>query len=832
MQVGHQESDLQLSWLATDSLDKAGDVGSAENCSVSSPREAHDDRFSSTCVSGDVCTSVTCNTSTSNRATGNIFNGTDISLESDKADMSPLAGTIANLEDICENKIDNGKYSLPESKGEHEQCEYGCPWLHNNKNIKAWCSSKDLVSELTDRGPEEKKVYPEVKHDSACSSQLHTLPVGNSLCGLDVRISVGSDSIINGSGSKSSYVHATDSSQPTLTWDSTGTVSKGSINEAEAEVHRIATERDTMNYVTPPNEILMPTLVISKPETIKMVVDSGKANTELCPIENISVSQTYTPGITFIRENKVNAISSLDSSVSFSQAVPGLSDELSEGMSASVLEPNLPPLSIGMSSLAPNVESFGVFEPFLNQNLGVSCTSTGVFSHSTSTPKLVPCSEPASVHPQLTSSCSKIQNSGAVPKYVTCSTNMNNTSQDFADNGKFNFDVSLKSKQTVAVGISNFFSRPLSSDTSVLQDMPPKCPVSSDLCIWKSTNKSSLTVLDSFSRELSVFTGFKFCTLGSPISSSSISKLSDGSFQPGRTSCSVDSGRVFRCGASCIESAMAVSGTRENTYLKPGFSAGVNMCSNTGNTSGQNTRCSSTTESSGTSASAFISFGKLSLPPALTTNVLSVPNTSAVSVGLFGNELRMASANSSVSSTTVTTGYQFGKHTPLSLTGTGTEFAGFSPWSSKVGFGSTKFEPLKETSLTKTVFANAFPVDSTVDQKSPGRANDSVATTSHSSLFPYGSTEMKQNDGGNVFDYASVFKPVQSSSQSNFTTSVTSNGFSFGIPSAAASRSVLFSFTGSEEKSGCSSQLNLQRRSRHSRRLRKFILCSHVRLFA
>jgi hypothetical protein len=871
MQVGHQESDLRHGWLAAVSSDNAVDVGSAVICSVSSPREAHDDRFSSTCVSGDaVDTSVTGNTSTSNRATGNIFNVTDSSLESDKGDMSPLAGAIANLEDICEDKIDNGKYSLPGSKGEHEQREYGCSWLHHNEDIKAQCSSKDLVSELTDKETEEKKVYPEVKHDSACSSQLHTVPVGNSLCSLHLHISVDSDSKIKGSDSKSSYLHATDRSQPTLckscgidavglftcncTQDATETISGGSRSEAEAKakagVHRIATERDKMNYVTPPNEILMPTLVISKPETIKMVVGSGKANNELCPIESISVSQTYTPGITFIRENKVNATSSLDSSVSFSQAVPGLENKLSEDMSASVSEP-IPPLSIGISSLAPNVDTFGVFEPFLNQNLGLSCTSTGIFSDNTSTPKLVPlsdssASEPASVHPQLSSSCSKIQNSDAVPKYVTCSTNMNNTFQDFADNRKFSFGVPLKSKQTVAVGISNVFSRPLSSDTSFLQDIPPECSVSSDSCIWKSTNKTSPTVLGSFSRESSVFTGFKFCTLGSPISSSNISKLSDGGFQPSRTSSSVDSGRVFRCRAPCTESDMAASGTMENTYLKPGFRAGVNMCSNTGNISEQNTGCSSTTELSGTSASAFVSFGKLSLPPALTTDSLSVPNTSAVSVGLFGKELRIASSNSSVSSTKVTTvyqfgkhtplslttGYQFGKHTPLSLTETGTEFAGINPCSSKVGFGShflsPKFEPLKETSLTKTAFDSVFSVNSAVDQKSPGKANDSAAPTSQSSLFPSGSTEMKQSDGRNAFDHVCTFKPVQSCSQSNFNNSVTSNGFSFGIPSAAASRSVLFSFMGSEEKSGCSSQLNLQR-SRRSRRLRKFVLsvCIH-----
>jgi hypothetical protein len=806
MQVGYQEPELQLSWLA-DSSDNAGDVGSAENCSLSSPRQARDDRFSSTCVSGDaVYTSVTCDISTSDRTAGNIFSGTDSSLEPGKGDMSPLVDAIENL-DICKDKIDDGKYNLPGSEEEREHHEYGYTQLHHNEDIKAHCSSKDLLSKPTDSEPEEKEVYPEVKHDRPYRSQLHTVRVENSLCSPDLHISVGSNSIINGSVSQSSYVHGTDISEPTLckscgidavglftcncTRDATATISGGSRNEVKA-VHRIATEQGKMNYVTLPNEVSMAALVTNKPETIKMVLNSGKAATELCPIESISVSQTYTPEISFTRENKVNATSSLDSSVSFSQTVPRPVSELSDDMSTIVSKPDLPSLCIGTHALAPNVQTFRVFEPFLNQNLGLSCPTTGFFSHNTSTPKIIPLSN----------------SSGAVPKYVTCSTNMNNTFQDFADNRKFSFGVPLKSKETIAVGISNVWSRPLASETSFIQDVPPKCSVSSDSCISKNTNKSSATVLDSSSREPSVFTGFQFCTLGSPISSSSISKLSDGSFQLGSTSSSLDSGRVFKCGAPCTESVMAAAGTMRNTYLKPGVTEGVN----TVGTSGQNTGCSIATESSGLFA------GKLS-PPSL-----SVPNTSAVSMGLFGQELRIAAGNSSVSSTKLTTGYQFGKPTSLSLTGIGTEFAGFNPCSSKLGFGtyflSPKFEPLKETS---TAFADMFPGSSTGDQKSPGKASGSAAPT-HSSLFPSGSNEMKQSDGMNAFDYVSNFKPVASCLPSNFNTSLISNGLNFGIPSAAASRNVLFSFTGAGEKSGCSSQLNLQRRSRRSQRLRKFVL--------
>ncbi|PNF40960.1 hypothetical protein B7P43_G08856 [Cryptotermes secundus] len=823
MQAGYQEPDLQLSWLA-DSSNNAGDVGSAENCSLSSPRQAHDDQFSSVCRSGDaVYTSVTCNTSASDRTTGSIFSGTGSSLEPGKGDMSRLVDAIANL-DICEDKIDSGKYDLSGSKEEHEHHEQGSPWPHHNEDIKAQCSRKDLVSKPTDSGPEEKEVYPEMKHDSAYRSQLHTVPVGNSSCSPDLHISVGSNSVINCSVSQSSYVHARGISEPTLcktcgidavglltcncARDATAAISGGSRNEAEA-VHRIATEEGKMNYVTLPNEILVGALVTKKPETIKMVVDSGKANTELCSIESVSVTQTYTPEISFIRENEVNVTSSLDSCVSYSQTVSRPLSDLSEDASASASEPNLPSLSIGTHALAPNVQTFGVLEPFLNQNLVLSCPTTGAFSHNTSTQKIVPsslsflASEPAWVHPQLTSSCSKIQNSGAVPKYVTCSTNMNNTFQDFAGNRKYSFGVPLRSKQTVAAGISNVFSWPLASESSFFQDMPPKCSASSDPCIWKNTNKSSVTVLDSSSRESSVFTGFKFCTLGSPISSSSISKLSDGSFQHGRTTSFLDSGEIFKCGAPCTESVMAAAGTVGNTYFRHDFTAEVNTCSNTVSTSGQNTGCSISAESSGVSASAFVSFGKLS-PPALTKISLSVPNTSAVSVG------------------------QFGKPTSLSLTGSGTEFERSTPYKSKLGFESyswsPKFEPLKETSLTKTAFADVFPGDRTGDLKSPRKASGSSAPTSRSSLFPPGSTEMKQSDGMKAFDYVSNFKNIPSCSPNNFNTNLISNGFNFGIPSAAPSHSALFSFTGSIEKLGRSSELNLQKRSRRPRRLRKFVL--------
>jgi hypothetical protein len=703
------------------------------------------------------------------------------------------------------------------------------------------------MSNPPDKGPEEKEVYPEMKHDSACSSQLqlsdmNTVPVGNGLCSPDLCISADSNSIVNGSVSKSSCAHVTDISEPTLckpnstdavglctgncTQDATETISGGNRNEAEAKVHRIATDQGKINCMTLPNVILMPPLVISKPETIKMDFESVKTNTELCPVESISVSQTYTTGISVVRENKVNATSSLISSVSFSQIAPTSVNELSEDVSASVSQPNLPSLSTGISALASNEATCGVFEPFLNQNLGLSSPSTAIFSHNMSTAKIDPfsdssASETAWFHPQLSSSCSKIQNFGAVPKYVTCSTNMNNTFQGFAENTNFNFGVPLKSKQTIAAGISNVFSRPLASETSFIQGIPPKCSVSSDSCIWKNANKSSVTVLESFSRESSVFTGFKFCTLGSPISSSSIFKPLDASFQLGTPSSALDSGRVFKSGAPCTELAMAAAGTVGNTYLEPGFTVlGVNVGSNRVNTSGQETGCGITT-----SASAFVSFGKPSVP-ALTANSLSLPNTSAVSVGLFGKEPRIASATSSVFSTKVTTGFQFGMETS-SLTGMGTKFSGFSPCSSKLGFGShfesPKFEPLKDASLTKTAFANMFPVNSPGDFWSSSKASGSAAPGSHGSLLLSGSTEMKQNGCMNAFYGHSTFKAVPRLSPNNVNTTVISTGFSFGILSAAASSSELFSFTGSKEKSGCSSQLTLQRRS-SSQRLRKFVL--------
>jgi hypothetical protein len=198
-----------------------------------------------------------------------------------------------------------------------------------------------------------------------------------------------------------------------------------------------------------------------------------------------------------------------------------------------------------------------------------------------------------------------------------------------------------------------------------------------------------------------------------------------------------------------------------------------------------------------------------------------------MSIHLFGKQLRMTSASSSVSSTKVSNGFQLSKHMSLSVTGTGTELTGFGPHGSKLGFGShfrsPKFEPMENALLTKSAFANVFPMNSTGDSKSPGKVRGSAAHTSRSGFFQSGSPEMKQTDGINVFDH--TFKSPAPFPPSNCNTSIISNGFNFGIPSTSASHNVLFSFTGSQEKSGCSSQLNLQRRIRRSRRLRKFMYC-------
>jgi hypothetical protein len=795
MAVSHQESDLQYG------SDNAEDEGLTGNCSVSSSRELHDDRFSSTCVSGDnVFTSVNYNSSTSGRPTGNVLSGTDSSLESDKGDMSHLGSAVANL-DICRDNSDNRKLSLPRSTEEHEQHEYVRSWLHHEKDIKT-----DLVCKPTDEVPEEEREgYPEVTHGSACSAQfqLHGGNSENGLCNPDLHISVNSNASVNGPNSESPCAHGADVSEPALcnpygtdavglftcngAQDATETISCRNRNEAEAKIHRIATEKSVMNYVSLHNEGLMLSLVISKPETMKMNVDCGKASTELIPIESISVSQSYAPGISLMRENKVNTTSSFDSDVSFSQTVPRCVDELSEDISASASQSSIPSLPIGISTLAVNVPL------------------TGTCSHDTSTSisdSSVP--EPATVHPQLDSSCSNSKNIGAISKYVTCPTDMNYTLQGLTDNSEFSVGVHV-------------FSRPLASETALIQDVPLKCSVSFDSCILRNTNKSS--VLDSFSRESSVFTGITFCTLGSPILSSSISGLFNTSFPLSATSSALDRGGVFKCMAPCTESAMAPAGRMGNTYLKPGFTTEADMCSDTVHTPVQNTKCSMTMESSGLPAVAFVNSEKLSLPT-LTNNVFSLPSTASMSIGLFGQKLGFKSVSSSISSTKATNGFQFGKHTSMSVTGTGTTFTGFHPHSSKLGFGShihsPKHEPLQNASLTKSAFANGFPVNTTGDQKSPGRSSGSAARTSRSSSFPFGSTELKESDGISVLDRASTFQSAALFSPSN----CNSSAFGFGTSSAASpSHNALFNFTGS----ACSSQSSLPRRSRRSQRFRKIV---------
>jgi hypothetical protein len=138
--------------------------------------------------------------------------------------------------------------------------------------------------------------------------------------------------------------------------------------------------------------------------------------------------------------------------------------------------------------------------------------------------------------------------------------------------------------------------------------------------------------------------------------------------------------------------------------------------------------------------------------------------TAGRSIGLYGKEPGVTSVNSKV-----TNGFQFGKHTSLSVTGTG-----FGPHSSKLGFGSHFVSPKHQPLQNASAFANVLPANSNGDQKCSGRACS----------FPSGSTELKQSDGH-----------------------------------TAAPHTALFSFTGS----GCGSQLNLQRRPRCSRRFRKFV---------
>jgi hypothetical protein len=914
MQVGCQESNMLLG--GSDHPDVVKDETSTENCSVSSSSQTCENIVSSKYVSSDAAAVHGINSkyaytdavfpsdeSTSERPRSkNMSGGEDCSLGAlHKGDISPLVGAVATLDIFSSNKIDVGNLISASSKEECELQESGFSSLHHNQVCKIPCSSKDLVYKSTDKATEEKEVYQEMKNDDACSSQLRSsnfsdsstsvTSVRSNLCIHDSHISKNNNPAVKDCVNKSPDSRTVDISLLPLDMPFAFNCSEdaatpsffGCKNKVETVSLSggIVTHQSEVNCVTLPSEILVPPVITkfpcSKLEVIKLNVDSEEEKAECYPSESANVSQTYTntTGVTVISENKETAINTFsieatETCVSFSGIVPR---ELNDIVSMSTSQPDVPHTSVGISTSAPDIATCGSFEPFLSQNMGLSkplpLPSAGIFHCNTSRSKTDSISDSFTswLQPQRDSFVNTTQNFGSVPKSVTNFTNSNKLFQNVADKTKGSVSFSLKSEQDTALGVSP--SMP-ASKSSFAVDVPIKLTASPDSCILKSTNESSITVSDSLSRDLSVFSGVQFCTLSSPISSSSISKSGDTNFHLGTTSSdlefSLGFGASLKCGAPCTESSMDTAlssmGKAGSTCLKPGFiQSGVNVYSNTVDTLRQNNGSFNIkTDSSGAASSAVISCGILSFSALTTQSSLSLPNSSVVSTGQLGQVPRIENTTSAVysalgspilttktsvclpNSSVVSTG-QFGQvsrieNTTFAVPSTnitagpssfyysnqrsslvkGTEFSRFSHCSSKPVFRSDfnfpKYESVKDTSVRKDIFGTVFQVNSPGNQSSTEKAsNRTVLGNGSSTLFTFGSTEMK-HDNTNIFYKDFMWKPIGTEASNNFNTDIINNRFTFGIPSPTTSSSVLFNFSGSDKTSKRNSKLHLQGRSK------------------
>ena len=766
MQVGHQDSNSQL-----DGSTGIEDEKSPES-HLSSPNPMHDDGLSSRLVSGDpVFSSVTIH---AKKATENAVSCIDSFPEAcNKGSSSPLIAALAAI-DICENKTDNGKYSLFASKECYKQQEPSFSPLYCNEDSKDPCCSQDLVSKLVDKEIEGTQGYQEGKCDSACSFQFH-------LCGRNSSDS-SADSRCSQDDSRASHCSevATESSPD------------GCRSEIDAQVNALLSgatgiDQNKIDCCTPPGKIFsVPPITSSETEIIKCDVSSEGMEVKLCPVESTGVSQACknVTGLTVTTENPENTTSPLETSSDFSQFIPRSLSVLNEDASKCTSQSNIPPVSFGISSLV----CAGPNEVFSSQDVVPSLPSVGIYSSCS-----IRSTENFSfLKSQLNSSVSKTENFGSFPFSVTSFRSTNNISQNVEDKTKFSSSCSLKNEQSTAIFISNESSYMLASKSSSAVEIPSFLSISSDSCVPKLTYKPSLTVIDSFSRESSPLSGFKFCTLGTPILSSAISQPLDARVNVDTTSSalgsSIESGKSFKLGTACTGPVMA---TALSTVT----------CTNMANTSVHTVSANILTQSSVPSASNFISIGGVDFPATTTKSLLILPCSSVVSTGLLQQVPAVSPATSAVAVTEVT-GFHFSS--PLTK---GTETLKCSRRSSKLfRFRFQKSKPVKFTehvddSECHLMSSSGWCFKSGTTSKEPSfgeTSSQSPATLSDlksgaaSNGFSYGGTSSQSPTTSDDFKSGAAsngFISGGTSSQSvtassDFKSGTTPNVFSFGVTSS------------------------------------------------
>ena len=742
MQVGHQDSNLQL-----DGSTDIEDEKSPESHS-SSPNPMRDDGLSSGLVSGDPVFS--CVTINAKKATENEVRCIDSLPEAcDKGGTSPLIAALAAI-DICENKTGNGKYSLFTSKECCKQQETSFPLLYCNEDSKDPCCRQDLVSKLVDKEIEGKQGYQEGKCESACSFQFH-------LCGRNSADS-SADSRCSQDDSLASHCSevATESSPD------------GCRSETDAQVNALLSggtgidQNKTDCCTLPGNIVSVPPVTNIETEIIKCDVSSEGMKVKLCPVESTGVSQACknVTGLAVTTADQENSTSPVETSSDISQRILSSLSALSEDASKCTSQSNIPPVSFGISALV----TAGPCEVFSSQDVGPSLPSVGIYSSCS-----IRSTENFSfLKSQLNSSVRKTENFGSIPSSVTSFRSMNDTSQNFEDKTKFSWSCSLKNEQSTAIFVSNESSYMLASKSSSVVEIPSYLSVSSDSCVPKITYKPSLTVIDSFSRESSPLSGFKFCTLGTPILSSSISKPLDARVNVDTTSSalgfSVESGKSFKLGAACPGPVMA---TALSTIT----------CTNMVNTSVQTVSANILTQSLVTSASNFISIGGVDFPATTTKSLLTLPHSSVVSTGLLHQVPAVAPATSAVSVTKVT-GFQFSSPISLSLT-KGTETLKCSQLSSKLShcFQFQKSKPVKYTKQVDDHECHLISSDGWCFKS--GTTSNETSFGETSSQSPATSGDFKSYAASNGFIFGGTLSQSLTAS-SDFKSGAASNGFIFG----------------------------------------------------
>ena len=774
MQVGHQDSNLQL-----DGSPGVEDEKSPESRS-SPPNPMHNDGLSSRLVSDDpVFPSVTIN---AKKATENEVSSVDSLPEAcDKGGTSPLVAALAAI-DICENETGNGKCSLFTSKECCKQQKTSFPLLYCNENSKDPCCRQDLMSKHVDKETEGKQGYQEGKCDSACSFQFH-------LCGR------------NSSDSSADSRHSQDDSLASHCSEAaTESSPDGCRSETDAQVNALLSggtgiDQNKMDCCTLPGNIFsLPPVTNSETKIIKCDVSSEGMKVKLCPVESTSVSQACknVTGLAVTTEDQENTTSPVETSSDFSQFIQRSLSALSEDASKCTSQSNIPPMSFGTSALLPA----GPYEVFSSQDVGPSLPSVGIYSSCS-----IRNTENFSfLKSQLNSSVSKTENFGSVSSSVTSFRNTNDTSQNLEDKTKFSSSCSQKNEQSTAIFISNESSYVLASKSSSAVEIPTFLSISSDSCVPKITYKPSLTVIDSFSRESSPLSGFKFCTLGTPILSSSISQPLDARVNVDTTSSvlgfSIENGKSFKLGAACTGPVMA---TALSTVT----------CTNMVSTSAQTVSADVLTQSLVTCASNFISIGGVDFPATTTKSLLILPHSSVVSTGLLQQVCAVSPAISAESVTKVT-GFQFSRPMSLSLT-KGTETLKCSQRSSKLS-PCFQFQKSKHVKFTKQVDDNECHAISssgwcfrsgTISKEpsfgetalqSPATSND-FKSGAPCNKFIFGGTSSQSLAASSDFksDAASngiILRGTSSQSltaSSNFKSGAASNDFKIGVASSAVS---------------------------------------------